>query len=156
MNSATADQVGNLVDSKSKLRVRHALGVLVALAVILKAIFFVRLLIEPTLAVGFGDPGSYYELAVRLYHEHRLENSYRPILFPLIYAVVVGLFGKSAPLVMVLINYVVSILTGITLYRLVPASGTINVTLALTGLGSVYFDDVRIEPLLRKLTAQAP
>jgi hypothetical protein len=35
-----------------------------------------------------------------------------------------------------------------TLYRRVPASGTINVTLALTGLGTVYFDDVRIEPLV--------
>jgi hypothetical protein len=34
-----------------------------------------------------------------------------------------------------------------TLYRRVPSTGTINVTLALTGIGSVYFDDVRIEPL---------
>lgn len=34
------------------------------------------------------------------------------------------------------------------LYREVPAGGTINVTMALTGLGSVYFDDVRIEPLV--------
>jgi hypothetical protein len=34
-----------------------------------------------------------------------------------------------------------------TLYRLVPSSGSINVTVALTGLGKVYFDDVRIEPL---------
>ncbi|HJT79523.1 MAG TPA: hypothetical protein VJ739_20165, partial [Gemmataceae bacterium] len=34
-----------------------------------------------------------------------------------------------------------------TWYRRVPASGTINVTLALTGLGKAYFDDVRIEPL---------
>jgi hypothetical protein len=33
-----------------------------------------------------------------------------------------------------------------TLYRRVPASGTINVTMALTGIGTVYFDDVRIEP----------
>jgi hypothetical protein len=33
------------------------------------------------------------------------------------------------------------------LYRYVPASGNINVTLALTGLGRVAFDDVRIEPL---------
>jgi hypothetical protein len=36
-----------------------------------------------------------------------------------------------------------------TLYRKVPASGTINVTLALTGIGTAYFDDVRIEPLGR-------
>src|SRR5262249_38386345 len=35
----------------------------------------------------------------------------------------------------------------ITLYRRVPDSGTMFVTLALTGLGTVYFDDVRIEPL---------
>ncbi|MCI0683183.1 MAG: hypothetical protein L0Y71_13865 [Gemmataceae bacterium] len=35
-----------------------------------------------------------------------------------------------------------------TLYRRVPASGTVQVTLALTGLGTVYFDDVRIEPLV--------
>jgi hypothetical protein len=34
-----------------------------------------------------------------------------------------------------------------TLYRRVPASGIMNVTLALTGLGTVYFDDLRIEPL---------
>src|SRR5262249_54572335 len=34
-----------------------------------------------------------------------------------------------------------------TLYRQVPASGTINVTLAMTGLGTAFFDDVRIEPL---------
>ncbi len=34
-----------------------------------------------------------------------------------------------------------------TVYRRVPASGTINVTLALTGVGTVYFDDIRVEPL---------
>jgi hypothetical protein len=34
-----------------------------------------------------------------------------------------------------------------TFYRKVPASGTINVTMALQGIGKVYFDDVRIEPL---------
>jgi hypothetical protein len=34
-----------------------------------------------------------------------------------------------------------------TLYRRVPASGNIQVTLALMGLGKVYFDDVKIEPL---------
>jgi hypothetical protein len=35
-----------------------------------------------------------------------------------------------------------------TLYRKVPASGEIGVTLALTGVGMVFFDDVRIEPRL--------
>jgi hypothetical protein len=35
-----------------------------------------------------------------------------------------------------------------TLYRRVPASGMIQMTLALTGLGTVYFDDIRIEPLV--------
>lgn len=35
-----------------------------------------------------------------------------------------------------------------TLYRRVPETGTVNVTLALTGLGSAYFDDVTIEPLV--------
>ncbi|MFL5240520.1 MAG: hypothetical protein ACJ8FY_00270 [Gemmataceae bacterium] len=34
-----------------------------------------------------------------------------------------------------------------SLYRQVPASGTVNVTVALTGIGSAYFDDIRIEPL---------
>ena len=33
------------------------------------------------------------------------------------------------------------------LYRRVPASGKISLTMALTGMGTVYFDDVRIEPL---------
>jgi hypothetical protein len=34
------------------------------------------------------------------------------------------------------------------LYRRVPASGQMSVTLALTGMGVAYFDDVRIEPLV--------
>jgi hypothetical protein len=40
------------------------------------------------------------------------------------------------------------------LYRRVPDSGTINVTLALTGLGTVYFDDIRIEPMGPKENAE--
>ena len=40
-----------------------------------------------------------------------------------------------------------------TVYRRVPASGNIHVTLALTGVGSVYFDDIRIEPLVPPSTA---
>jgi hypothetical protein len=36
----------------------------------------------------------------------------------------------------------------VTLYREVPESGKIHLTLALTGLGTAYFDDVKIEPLL--------
>jgi hypothetical protein len=36
----------------------------------------------------------------------------------------------------------------LTVYRRVPASGSINVTLALTGVGTIYFDDIRIEPLV--------
>ncbi|CAN5259662.1 hypothetical protein BH11PLA2_BH11PLA2_11350 [soil metagenome] len=33
------------------------------------------------------------------------------------------------------------------LYRQVPADGKIGITFALTGLGTAYFDDVRIEPM---------
>jgi hypothetical protein len=50
-------------------------------------------------------------------------------------------------------------LTGVTawrrfvLYRRVPPSGTLNVTLALTGLGTVYFDDVRVEPMSDAVSA---
>jgi len=36
----------------------------------------------------------------------------------------------------------------ITVYRRVPASGTINVTIAMTGIGTIYFDDMRVEPLV--------
>jgi hypothetical protein len=35
-----------------------------------------------------------------------------------------------------------------TFYRTVPESGSISVTLALTGIGVAYFDDIRIEPLM--------
>jgi hypothetical protein len=42
----------------------------------------------------------------------------------------------------------------ITLYRRVPSTGVLNVTLALTGIGKVYFDDVRIEPLEAGSAAQ--
>ncbi len=41
-----------------------------------------------------------------------------------------------------------------TLYRQVPASGQIYLTMALTGLGAAYFDDVRIEPI--QLPSQDP
>jgi hypothetical protein len=34
------------------------------------------------------------------------------------------------------------------LYRRVPASGQVSLTVALTGVGVVYFDDLRIEPLV--------
>ncbi len=44
----------------------------------------------------------------------------------------------------------------VTLYRKVPASGILNVTLALTGIGIVYFDDVRIEPLSPAATPLRP
>ncbi len=36
----------------------------------------------------------------------------------------------------------------VTLYRRVPSSGTVNVTVALSGLGTAYFDDIRVEPLI--------
>jgi hypothetical protein len=35
-------------------------------------------------------------------------------------------------------------------YRTVPESGTVSVSMALTGLGTVYFDDIRIEPMTEK------
>jgi hypothetical protein len=40
-----------------------------------------------------------------------------------------------------------------TLYRRVPDSGLVWVTMALTGIGTAYFDDLRIEPML---SAAAP
>jgi hypothetical protein len=36
------------------------------------------------------------------------------------------------------------------LYRQVPDSGAVSVTMALTGLGTAYFDDVKVEPLVAK------
>jgi hypothetical protein len=33
-------------------------------------------------------------------------------------------------------------------YRRVPSSGEVNVTMALTGLGTVYFDEVKIRPMV--------
>lgn len=41
------------------------------------------------------------------------------------------------------------------LYRHVPSSGQISVTLALTGVGVAYFDDIRIEPLIVSDTVPA-
>jgi hypothetical protein len=40
-----------------------------------------------------------------------------------------------------------------TLYRKVPVSGQVFVTLALTGLGTVQFDDVKIEPMYDRAAA---
>jgi hypothetical protein len=36
----------------------------------------------------------------------------------------------------------------VTLYRRVPANGQIQLTAAITGIGTVYFDDLKIEPLM--------
>jgi hypothetical protein len=41
-------------------------------------------------------------------------------------------------------------------YRRVPSSGTFSVSVALTGFGQVYFDDIRIEPLLWSGTTAGP
>jgi len=44
-----------------------------------------------------------------------------------------------------------------TLFRRVPPSGTVHVTMALTGIGTVYFDDIRVEPMFaapRSLTGE--
>ena len=43
----------------------------------------------------------------------------------------------------------------ITIYRNVPPSGKIHLTMALTGLGTAYFDEVRIEPLVEANSAVA-
>ena len=42
------------------------------------------------------------------------------------------------------------------LYRTVPASGKLAVTFALTGIGTAYFDDVRVEPLTAKTAVASP
>jgi hypothetical protein len=42
------------------------------------------------------------------------------------------------------------------LYRVVPASGQISVTIALTGVGKAYFDNVAIEPMVPVETAPVP
>ncbi len=42
------------------------------------------------------------------------------------------------------------------LYRRVPDSGQMTVAVALTGLGVVYFDDLRIEPLVPRDSNAAP
>jgi len=41
----------------------------------------------------------------------------------------------------------------IVLYRNVPASGSLNVSLVLTGIGRVFFDDLRVEPLVNTATS---
>jgi hypothetical protein len=43
-----------------------------------------------------------------------------------------------------------------TLYRQVPSSATVTVTLAMTGIGKAYFDDIRVEPIVDASTAQVP
>jgi hypothetical protein len=42
------------------------------------------------------------------------------------------------------------------LYRVVPASGQISVTLALTGIGKAFFDNVMIEPMVPNPTPPQP
>lgn len=42
------------------------------------------------------------------------------------------------------------------LYRRVPANGKMSVSFSTTGYGTVYFDDVRIEPLVQGVASEAP
>jgi hypothetical protein len=44
----------------------------------------------------------------------------------------------------------------VTLYRAVPATGELTVTVALTGLGDVFIDDLTIEPLAPASPRRAP
>jgi hypothetical protein len=115
---------------------------------------------EPSLAIAFGDPGSYYELAQDLAYNWRFESSIRPILFPFLYAVLVALFGSAAPLALVLVNYLASILTGLILYGLVRDRTTQEVPalLAFSAFGlnpvlTLYESSTFSEPLYLLLCA---
>ena len=41
-------------------------------------------------------------------------------------------------------------------YRKVPTTGDIRVRMALTGFGTVYFDDIRVEPIVTPIAARPP
>jgi len=93
--------------------------VLVVLSVMLKGLFMARILERPRLATSFGDPGSYYELARDLSAHGQFDSTIRPILFPLFFAGVVSLFGKSAPVALVALQYTGAVLAALVIYGVV-------------------------------------
>jgi hypothetical protein len=99
--------------------VSSALPVLVAASLALKGLFLARILARPRLAVGFGDPLSYYEVARDLLVHGSFESTIRPILFPLVYAGFIAIFRSAAPVALVVVQYAVSILAGLALYAVV-------------------------------------
>ena len=129
---------------------------LVALAVLLKSAFFLKVVteqIEAPLgvtrasvwvpkALAFGDPEEYYNLGKDLYENGRLDSSTRPILYPLVYAVAVGALGRFAPEGMVVVNYALSILTGLMLF------GTVRRTTGSEQSGILAFSLYSLNPIL--------
>lgn len=101
------------------LAVPGKLLLLVALSLMLKGLFFARIVEHPRLAVEFGDPLSYYHTARDLYVHGLFESTIRPILFPLMYAIVIAFFRTSAPIVVVVLQYAASILAGLVVYGVV-------------------------------------
>lgn len=152
--------IKRLANNWRSCQVPPVLLVLVILAAALKTFFFARVMAEPSLAIAFGDPGSYYELAQDLAHNWRFDSPIRPILFPFVYAVLVSLFGSAAPLALVLLNYLASILTGLILYGLVRGRTTRDMPalLAFSAFGlnpvlTLYESSTFSEPLYLLLCA---
>lgn len=108
--------------SQSNIKVPSGTLTMVCLAVVaLKLFFFLRVIEQPELAVAFGDPKQYLDLARGLVFDHEYNNSTRPILFPLIYAAYVVVLADNAPLALVFTQYVLSTVIGWVIYRVLFA-----------------------------------
>lgn len=142
------------------IAVPPALLVLVAGSFALKGLFLARILARPRLAVGFGDPLSYYEVARDLLVHGRFESTIRPILFPLVYAGVIALFRSAAPVALVVLQYAASVLAGLVLYGVVrrKSSSTARALLAfscyaLNPILTLYESSTFSDPLFLALSS---
>lgn len=104
---------------------KNILYVLFLVAIIIKIIFFMRIIQNPSLALSFGDPKEYYEIGLSLvknqtFSIYNIPNSTRPPGYPLIIVLYIKIFGDSvAPVFLVLANYIFGLLTSYLIYILI-------------------------------------
>uniref|UniRef100_A0A7C4XFM0 Glycosyltransferase RgtA/B/C/D-like domain-containing protein n=1 Tax=candidate division WOR-3 bacterium TaxID=2052148 RepID=A0A7C4XFM0_UNCW3 len=96
---------------------------LLALGICLRFFFFVRLLQKPLLAISFGDPGGYYDLAKSFIQGTGFPTSIRPPGYPLLIAEFLKIFGYQFGILgLIILNYSLGLLTAYFIYRLLKVN----------------------------------
>ncbi len=85
-------------------------------AVVLKAIYLLQIIKDPSLSIYFGDPNEYYNLARQLL-EGQYISATRPPLYPVFLSIFLLVFGEKIFGIVQIVQYTLGILTGLFIYK---------------------------------------